>query len=267
MMKNIAFYKYQGNGNDFILFDNRNNSLPPYQQKTYKKLCDRRWGIGADGIIVLKKHSKYDFEMLYYNADGKISSMCGNGARCIVSFANFLKIMKNSENQYNFIASDGKHTASIDAHGIVTLSMNDVNKIKVNKAGDYILNTGSPHYVKIVTDITKINVKKEGKKIRDSSIYRKAGINVNFVQINEKEISVRTYERGVEDETLSCGTGVTAAAICSLFHRPYFTEHNVIDVKTTGGDFKVRVSYNGKSFTSIYLIGDTLQVFQGAIKL
>jgi len=254
----MEFYKYQGTGNDFVMIDNRDLQFPK-NKKTIARLCDRRFGIGADGLILLENDEKYDFKMVYYNSDGGESTMCGNGGRCLVAFAFFLDIF---EHKCTFIATDGEHEAEIH-NGIVKLKMIDVERIH-NDGNDSVLNTGSPHYVKYVEDIAGFNVFAEGNSIRNSENYREKGINVNFVEnISDEEIFVRTYERGVEDETFSCGTGVTASALTFLQKNNL----NSIKVKTLGGDLKVYAEKNGNSFREIWLEGPAKQVFKGEIDL
>ncbi|MCC6286986.1 MAG: diaminopimelate epimerase [Chitinophagaceae bacterium] len=258
----INFYKYQGTGNDFVILDNRTHQYDTLTNEQVKFLCDRKFGIGSDGLMMLNMHEDYDFEMVYYNADGHEGSMCGNGGRCLVKFASDAGIKKN---HYNFIATDGLHEAEIDFNGEVRLKMKDVASIE--EGTDYfILNTGSPHYVKLVNDLQATPVKEEGRKIRNSKPFDKDGINVNFVEaIDEHTIFVRTYERGVEDETLSCGTGVTAAALISAHNENGFNE---IDVKTTGGNLCVEFeTIDNTSFSNIWLRGAADFVFKGQIKL
>lgn len=254
----MEFYKYQGTGNDFVMVDNRDLQFPK-DQEIIKKLCDRRFGIGADGLILLENDDRYDFKMVYYNSDGGESTMCGNGGRCLVAFAFFLDIF---EEKCTFIAIDGEHEAEIH-NGVVKLKMIDVESI-LSDAEDFVLNTGSPHYVKYVEDITNYNVFAEGNKIRNSENYSENGINVNFVEkISDDEIFVRTYERGVEDETYSCGTGVTASALTFL-QKGNLTS---IKVKTLGGNLKVYAEKNENKFHKIWLEGPAKQVFRGKIDL
>lgn len=258
----LNFYKYQGTGNDFILFDNRNNEIKTLGIETIKKLCDRKFGIGADGVMLLNLIPGFDFEMVYYNADGKPSTMCGNGGRCMVRFAKDLGIRKEN---YRFLAVDGPHEATIDLDDIIRLKMQDVKDVDAH--GNYaILDTGSPHYIKYSTDVRDIDVVHKGREIRYSSEFEKDGINVNFVEsTGEYSIYVRTYERGVEDETLSCGTGVTAAALMSAHHERGF---NQIEVKTNGGHLSVEYNKTGdESFTEIYLCGPATFVYKGVINI
>ena len=232
---NGSFYKYQGTGNDFVMVDNRQNLFPKDNIKLIAQLCDRRFGIGADGLILLETAIDFDFRMVYYNSDGNESSMCGNGGRCIVAFAKRLGIITN---QSSFIAIDGMHQAAIDQNGLVSLQMKNVENIKLES--DYtFLNTGSPHHVLLVEDLAHYNIKQEGAKIRYSNLYGEVGSNVNFVsQVNDATFAVRTYERGVEDETLSCGTGVTAVAIA--MNAIGKTNANQITLLTEGGQLQVK---------------------------
>ncbi|MGC4130141.1 MAG: diaminopimelate epimerase [Bergeyella sp.] len=252
----MEFFKYQGTGNDFVMIDNRNLSFP--QNREYiEKLCDRRFGIGADGLILLQNDEETDFRMVYYNSDGNESTMCGNGGRCIVAFAYFLDIF---ESKTVFNAVDGLHEAEIK-NGIVKLKMIDVNTI--SKDGEcFVMNTGSPHFVKNVEMLKDYNVYENGNNIRNSPTYKAEGINVNFVeQISDDEIFVRTYERGVEDETYSCGTGVTASALSFMLNNTI----SEVKVKTLGGNLKVYAEKNGDSFSNIWLEGPAVQVFKGQI--
>ena len=252
----------QGLGNDFILIDNRYELFPKNNTKLIEKLCDRRFGIGADGLILLENDKFSDFKMVYYNSDGNESSMCGNGGRCIVAFAKQLNVI---ENETTFMAVDGEHHAKISADGIVSLQMKDVEEIKM--ASDYVfLNTGSPHHITLVDDIKSVPVKEIGSQIRYSDLYGKGGSNVNFVEvITDSLFAVRTYERGVEDETLSCGTGVTAAAIAmNAIGKTTSTE---ISLLVEGGELKVTFKKQGKKYTEVFLIGPATFVFEGKIQI
>ena len=252
----LSFYKYQGTGNDFILIDNRQESFPKNNTKLVARLCDRRFGIGADGLILLEDDDATDFRMVYYNADGKEGSMCGNGGRCIVAFANFLGLI---ESKASFKAIDGLHSADIDK-GVVRLHMSNVKEIR-EKPNALFLNTGSPHHVQMVSELEGLNVVKEGAKLR-YGLYGENGSNINFVeQIDASQFSVRTYERGVENETLSCGTGVTAVAL-AMHHTGKTTDKEII-IKTLGGDLSISFEKNGEGYNNIYLTGPTERVFKG----
>ncbi|HLI92669.1 MAG TPA: diaminopimelate epimerase [Puia sp.] len=260
-MDTLHFFKYQGTGNDFIILDNRNWSYTSLTRERIRLLCDRRFGIGADGLMLLNPHAGFDFEMKYFNADGGESSMCGNGGRCLVKFAYDQGVHKS---EYNFVAIDGPHLAEIDDQGIVSLKMKNVPSIEERK-GDFILDTGSPHYVQMVSEVMDIDVCQKGMDIRYSSEYAREGINVNFVeQKRPDEIFVRTYERGVEDETLSCGTGVTAAAL-ACYHNE--VGYNFVKVITRGGKLTVRFDRNENgSFENVWLSGPAVRVFEGSIE-
>lgn len=256
---NIEFYKYQGAGNDFVMIDNRQEVLNKNNTKLIAHLCDRRFGIGADGLILLENHDKADFKMVYYNADGNESSMCGNGGRCITAFANFLGIIKNKA---TFEAIDGIHHSIIE-NELVKLQMQDVKTIE-NHENYQFLNTGSPHHVQIEFDLEILDIKAEGSRIRYGAPYFKEGSNVNFVKkLSEDTFLVRTYERGVEDETLSCGTGVTAVALAMNYIGE--TEKNSVTLQTQGGKLQVTFEKKGQGYKNIWLIGPAAQVFKGMI--
>jgi len=258
----ILFSKYQGTGNDFIVIDNRNRLYDNLSNDQVKQLCDRRFGIGADGLMLLNNHEGYDFEMKYYNADGRESSMCGNGGRCLVKFASDIGIIKS---EYKFIAIDGQHRASINTDGTVSLKMNDVSQVKFDH-GNYILNTGSPHFVMPSTDVMHMDVVKRGRDIRYNNEFKKEGINVNFVEQSDEpgNIIVRTYERGVEDETYSCGTGVTASALVFAHNDNGF---NRVEVQTKGGHLSVDFEKLGDEFRNIWLVGPAEKVFDGSLEI
>lgn len=258
----IHFHKYHGTGNDFIILDNREGLYRGLTEKQIRSMCHRNFGIGADGLMLLNPHSRYDFEMKYYNADGRPGSMCGNGARCIVQFAWDSGLQKTT---YRFLAADGEHEANMESNGLISLRMQDVEDIEETN-GRFILNTGSPHYVMPVDDVMHVDVCKKGREIRYSPPFKKEGINVNFVQQDEErdKITVRTYERGVEDETLSCGTGVTAAAL-ALYHNDI--GFNRVDVETKGGHLSVEFDRRDGVYRNIWLIGPTEKVFEGDIEI
>lgn len=258
----IEFYKYQGTGNDFILLDNRENQYNALNQQQITFMCSRHFGIGADGLIFLSLKESFDFDMKYYNSDGAEGSMCGNGGRCIVRFAASMGIRKNN---YRFAAIDGIHEAEIDIDGLIRLKMNDVNKVEI-QSNYFVLNTGSPHYVKHIRDVMQMDVKTGGRMIRNSKEFAEKGINVNFVEtLDTDKIYVRTYERGVEDETLSCGTGVTASALVSAHNDNGF---NHVDIKTPGGNLSVEFDKKDDThFENIWLIGPAEFVFKGEMEL
>ncbi len=265
---NLHFYKYQGTGNDFVIIDNREQYFKK-EIALIKQLCDRRFGVGGDGLMLLENVENYDFKMVYYNADGNESSMCGNGGRCLVALAKKLGVIKN---ECRFLAIDGEHKAIVNDDNTVSLKMQDVEKVSMSGM-DFVLNTGSPHFIRMVYDANKVNVAEEGRKIRYSNDYKTEGINVNFVSQHGSAIAVTTYERGVEDETLSCGTGVTAAAIAAFLYQKMaakkvmeygnITDQQSTEILTKGG--KLNVSFqlepNG-SVTDIWLKGPAQLVFE-----
>lgn len=259
MSEIIKFHKYQGAGNDFILIDNRTTLFDETNNVLIEKLCDRRFGIGADGLMLLQDNKNFDFEMKYYNADGKQGSMCGNGGRCIVAFARDLGII---EHNTAFLAVDGPHEATIQGNQ-VDLGMIDVHQIQRDDQA-YVLNTGSPHYVQLVDQLDKIDMRAQGMAIRNNETYRLHGINVNFVQPQQDGYFLRTYERGVEDETLACGTGATAAAIAMAIHTNQ-SGHIQIPIRVLGGQLYISFYREGQSFTNVRLIGPANLVFQGEI--
>lgn len=259
-MMTTAFNKYQGTGNDFIIIDNRDSHFNPADSKLINKLCDRRFGIGADGLILVSNHKELDFEMKYFNSDGNIGSMCGNGGRCTAHFA--FKTGIAGKNQ-RFMSFDGIHEAVIEKD-IVRLQMSDVATPKLID-GNYSLNTGSPHYVIFTKDIDNIDVPVEGKKIRNSSPFAPGGTNVNFVELTGNGIYVRTFERGVEDETLSCGTGVTASAIASVLSGHFDT--NSVKIRTRGGNLSVELEVNKDKISNIWLCGPATFVFKGEVEV
>ncbi len=255
----IEFYKYQGTGNDFVMIDNRQELFCKNDTKLIANLCDRRFGIGADGLILLENHPKADFQMVYFNADGNQSTMCGNGGRCITAFANFLGIIKNKA---TFEAIDGIHH-SIMENELVKLQMQDVKSIEKHEKHVF-LNTGSPHHVQLDSDLELLDIKTVGSRIRYGAPYYQEGSNVNFVKkLTEESFFVRTYERGVEDETLSCGTGVTAVALAMNYSGE--TEKNLIMLHTQGGALQVAFEKKGNGYKNIWLIGPATQVFKGMI--
>lgn len=257
----LKFFKYHGNGNDFIMIDNRKRNYD-ICSNLISKLCHRRFGIGADGLILLETSDQYDFKMRYFNSDGLEGSMCGNGGRCITLFARNLGLIKS---EAIFEACDGEHKSIITSAGrdesVVKLKMSDVSRIE-KKNGFFFINTGSPHHVVFVDNLKCFDVINEGKKIRDSSLYAPEGTNVDFVEIIDDQLFVRTFERGVEDETLSCGTGVTAAAIAFSLIKSGIT---LCNIETPGGHFKVCFEKNADKYSNIWLEGIASTVYEGKI--
>ncbi len=251
----IPFFKYEATGNDFVIIDNRNKEYS-FSADQIKKICDRKFGIGADGLMLIEPHASLDFNLLYFNSDGS-SSLCGNGSRAAVAMATALHIIKDKT---HFNAYDGAHEASLQADQTVRLKMNDVADIKPMPTGTFI-NTGSPHFIKPVSEVEKFLVKEEGRKIRYSESFGPGGTNANFIELlPDNTIFVRTYERGVEDETLSCGTGVTAAALAASLQG----YQSPVKIKTLGGNLSVEFTSEANgSFTNIYLIGPARRVFEG----
>ncbi len=255
----IDFAKYQGTGNDFILIDDRAETFPLQNQALIAQLCHRRFGIGADGLILLRSDPSYDFRMVYINADGAEGSMCGNGGRCIVQFAHDLGLF---EQETRFMAVDGEHTATID-WDTVSLKMMDVDTTG-QRAEFTFLNTGSPHVVQFVEALDTLDVVTTGRPMRYSEALQPGGANINFVEpLVDNALFVRTYERGVEDETYSCGTGVTAAALVAHGQLGLTTP---IAIQTLGGNLSVSFTPmpNG-GFEQVYLQGPAIRVFTGSV--
>lgn len=255
----LTFYKYQATGNDFILVDNRQGVFPKNDTKTISRLCHRRFGIGADGLILLETDNSTDFRMVYFNADGLEGSMCGNGGRCLVAFAEYLGIVSEA---CRFKAVDGIHKARLSP-GSVALQMQDVTQIHT-KPQYLFLDTGSPHHVQIWDDWEHLDVGKEGKRLR-YGLYGEKGSNINFVKILDSDrFQVRTYERGVESETYSCGTGVTAVAL-AMSELGHLASSSAI-LETKGGTLNVRFKKEGAGFTDIWLEGPAEQVYKGSME-
>ena len=257
----MNFYKYQGTGNDFVMIDNRNNVFDKSNIEVIQQLCDRRFGIGADGLILIENIEGLDFNMIYFNADGS-QSFCGNGSRCAVSFAKYLGIIQSKA---LFLSTDGEHEAWINEQGEVSLKMHNVEGIE--KGNDYyFINTGSPHYILNVRDVEEVNVVEIGRKVRYNNRFEAEGTHVNFVCYKNDGLEIRTYERGVEDETLSCGTGVTAAALS--WADKFNKSDGKIVVKSRGGKLQVAFKRDemGK-FSDIWLIGPAVQVFKGEVSI
>lgn len=253
---NLEFYKYQGTGNDFVMIDNRANTFPKENTDKISLLCNRHFGVGADGVILIENDLNFDFKMLYFNADGS-QTFCGNGGRCAVAFAKKLGII-NTET--NFMAYDGPHFATVK-NNIVSLKMIDVSEIEVQEKSVFAY-TGTQHHVELVENLSDYPVFENGKKIRYS--YENPGSNVNFAeQLDDKTFRVRTYEKGVENETLACGTGVTAVAIA--MHKTGKTKSNEITLPVEGGLLKVSFSEENSLYTNVFLTGPATFVFKGQI--
>ncbi len=258
-MSSLAFFKYQGTGNDFIMIDDRKETFDLTNHTIIARLCHRHFGIGADGLILLRNHKEADFEMIYYNADGYLTSLCGNGSRCVVQFANHLGLVNNS---CRFMTVQGILGATL-IDGLIEITMPDVQVVE-NHPDHYFLNTGSPHHVCYVNDVKNYDVFNSGRKIRNGAPYFNEGSNVNFVeQLDASSIFVRTYERGVEDETLSCGTGVTAAALVHSFNGGI----SPVQVQTPGGNLTISFekALSG-GFKNVRLKGPAVLVFEGSWK-
>lgn len=252
----FEFHKYQGTGNDFVLIDDRAQRFDPEDQDLIAAICDRRFGVGADGLILLRDHPDLDFEMVYFNSDGAPSSMCGNGGRCIVRFAASLGLVGE---EVVFMAVDGPHSARV-TDGVIALQMGNVATVKTEETHAF-LDTGSPHHVQWVDDVAEHAVVAEGRRIRNQ-VYGKPGANVNFVEVlDATRVKVRTYERGVEDETLSCGTGVTAVAIA--MHATGKTQKSSVEIVTPGGELVVDFRHVENGYTDVWLTGPAQSVFKG----
>lgn len=257
----IEFFKYQGAGNDFVMIDNRDLRFPKTDFKLVEKLCDRRFGVGGDGLILLENDNSYDFNMVYYNADGHEGTMCGNGGRCCVAFAKQLGVI---ENKTEFIAVDGEHDATID-NDLVNLRMMNVEFVAENE-NHYFLDTGSPHHVEFTKDVASIDVQNRGSEIRNGAPYFEKGTNVNFAEnLGNNTIKVRTFERGVEGETLACGTGVTAVAISA--YKEGILNGNTVKLNVEGGKLEVTFEETENGFENIFLKGPAEFVFAGKIEI
>lgn len=263
----LSFHKYQATGNDFIIIDDRERRFDIQNSSLIQTLCNRRFGIGADGLILFRTEPGLDFKMIYFNSDGYEGSMCGNGGRCITAFANIIYPEKRN---FRFKAYDGEHTSTIhEVRGdgfLISLSMSNVNL--PNLIGDdVLLNTGSPHYVRFVDDAGMVDVNSEGRRVRNSEPFLRDGVNVNFAEVHNDSITVRTYERGVEEETLSCGTGVTASAIAA-YVKGKVSQKSVM-VFTRGGELAVTFDElnNEDEFTGVFLKGEAHPVFQGVLEI
>ena len=265
----ISFCKYQGAGNDFVLLDNRTGLFSALTEKHIAFLCDRHFGIGADGLMLLDQPSgDDDFAMRYYNSDGRESVMCGNGGRCLAAFAHRILTTKKT---YAFHAVDGAHTAEILSENgnnyTVRLKMIDVKPAE-RRGKDYLLDTGAPHFVRFIDGVNAINFVPEARILRhDAALTGNEGANVNFVQLTPQGLLIRTYERGIEGETLACGTGSVAAAIAAQYEQAALTDgqHYSVPLQTRGGKLQVDFTYRQNIFTDVFLTGTACRVFEGNI--
>lgn len=257
----LEFSKYQGTGNDFIMINEADLSGIDLSKILIQRLCERRFGIGADGLIVIRKHKQLDFYVDYFNADGS-QSFCGNGARCSVKFAQEIGLIQNFT---HFEAIDGPHEASIHADGSVKLRMSDVPGYFIEDEQTFILDTGSPHYVKFLKNLSDLDIVEFGKSIRYSPRFEKEGINVNICEFKDDILLVQTYERGVENETFSCGTGVTAVALAAALSEEQYS--GISKIQTKGGNLKVYWNKNESGFEAIYLEGPAEKVYHGSVEL
>ena len=257
-MSTIQFHKYQGTGNDFVMIDNREQVFDRNNLEAVTRLCDRRFGIGADGVILIEHDHEADFEMVYFNPDGS-QSLCGNGSRCAVMFAQYLGIINTNT---TFRAIDGLHEAQIKGDQ-VHLLMHDVHEYQ-QVGADHVFDTGSPHYIRYVSEVEGLDVVEAGRAIRYSDTYKNEGINVNFIdRVDDNSAKIRTYERGVENETFSCGTGCTAAALSLALNGA----ESPVSLKAVGGDLQVAFQKNEETFSNVYLIGPAQKVFEGTFEL
>lgn len=260
----IRFSKYHGTGNDFIVIDNLNRQLDLTRDQL-KMLCDRHLGIGADGLMLLLPSQKFDFEMKYFNGDGGEGTMCGNGGRCITAFAYQIGLIRNTT---RFTAIDGEHCGEIlgseENQMKIKVTLRDISQIKQD-ANYFLVNTGSPHYVEIMDDPDGIDIFQRGKSIRWDPRFAPEGLNVNFVKVDGDKLLVRTFERGVENITLSCGTGVTAAAVAADIHQGQ--PRNEYHIQTYGGNLKVQFVKDNKIYRHVSLTGPVQHVFNGTIEL
>jgi len=256
----LKFTKYQGTGNDFVIVDNRNGEFDKGNIELVQHFCDRKFGIGSDGLILIEDHNEWDFDMVFYNPDGS-QSFCGNGSRCAVAYSKELGLISDFA---KFNSTDGYHEASIHPNGIVKLKMHDVSNIEVNEFSHF-MDTGSPHYNCFAKNISTIDIIEKGREIRYSERFKEVGTNVNFIEQLAKGIKVRTYERGVENETLSCGTGVAACALSTALVNEI--PSGEIEVNTKGGDLSVSFIQTENGFEDVWLIGPTKFVFKGEIEV
>ena len=255
----INFYKYQSTGNDFVIIDSRANNIQ-LTKNNIKKICDRKFGIGSDGLMIIKNHDDYDFEMKFFNPDGS-NSFCGNGSRCAVLYNYHHGYVQR---KCNFLTDDGFHEAKINKDEIVSVSIRRPKDFNQVKNDTFEINTGSPHYVQFISDINQKDFLNYCKSIRNGKNYKKNGINVNLVEERNSNLVIRTFERGVENETLSCGSGVTAAALAFAHINKNI---NKVNVQTLGGELTVEFKINKSIFSEIYLSGPSCFVFKGELNI
>jgi diaminopimelate epimerase len=251
----IEFFKYQGTGNDFIVINNFTGEYKEPSTNLIQKMCDRKFGIGADGLMLIEKSGLADFKLIFFNPDGS-ESFCGNGSRCAVKFVYEVHLIQKTE--MSFEAFDGVHNAKIQTDS-VSITMRDVSEVEQDPNGIFI-NTGSPHLVIVKDDVEAVKIMDEGSKFRYNKLYEPIGTNVNFLQVIDEGIKIRTYEKGVENETLSCGTGVTAAA---LVYASLYKTNSTVNVLTKGGKLNVSFVQDNNSFTQVKLEGPAEFVFKG----
>jgi len=255
----ISFFKYQGTGNDFIIVDDR-NKLFPADNDLIVHLCDRKFGIGSDGLILIQNSSTADFHMEFFNPDAS-KSFCGNGSRCAVAFAYRIGMIERTT---NFTAIDGLHSAVVESSSIVKITMKDVIDLRKSDA-DMILNTGSPHFVRFTENLAEEDIINTGREIRFSEQFKQEGINVNLVEVlGNNKVKCATYERGVENETLSCGTGVTAVAIAA---NQLKNCSSPISIVTKGGNLAVEFEYTKDRYKNVTLKGPAAFVYKGEIEV
>lgn len=259
----FSFKKYQGTGNDFVIIENRNELFDKSNIEVIKHICSRKFGIGSDGLILIENHSEYDFNMVFFNPDGS-QSFCGNGSRCAVQFAYDLGIITKKHTE--FISTDGWHEAYVLESNIIKLKMNNVTTIDSQSNFDF-MDTGSPHYIAFKSNLNELDIIIEGSKVRYDKAYESiGGTNVNFIEEKRNSYQVRTYERGVENETLSCGTGVTACALSIALKNNLDSEE--VAIQTKGGNLSVSFKkVNSTNFKDIWLQGAATFVFDGVITL
>jgi diaminopimelate epimerase len=257
----IIFNKYEGTGNDFIIIRNSPAVIDHSDRLLIRKLCDRRFGIGADGLMLIEEYEGYDFGMFYFNSDGSPGAMCGNGARCAAHFA-----MKNITGfrDLSFLAGDGPHTAINKGGDIIEVSITDVTEFRETPDG-FLTNTGVPHLVVFTDNNENADMVSFGRPLRYSARYAPNGVNVNLVSVADGRLRVRTYERGVEDETLSCGTGVTASAIAAVKTGKIVTDRTEVSVR--GGTLSINFALTGNGATGIFLTGPATFVFSGETEI